>query len=88
VVLPLVANPYLTSLLVVIGIHTIITVGLCLLMGYAGQASLGHAAFYGIGAFTSGILSATYGVSPWLGVVAAVLVCGVLAYLTAGPFCA
>ena len=60
-------NPYYTSLLIVIGIHTIVTVGLCLLMGYAGQVSLGHAAFYGLGAFTSGILSATYGVSPWLG---------------------
>ena len=61
-VLPWLANSYHTSLLVVIGIHTIIAVGLCMLMGYAGQASLGHAAFYGLGAFTSGILSATYGV--------------------------
>ncbi|MHB1133129.1 MAG: branched-chain amino acid ABC transporter permease [Chloroflexota bacterium] len=84
-VLPWVTNPYVTSLLVVIGIHTIVTVGLCLLMGYAGQASLGHAAFYGLGAFTSGILSATFGVSPWLGLVAAAAGCGLLAYATGRP---
>ncbi|MCL5108451.1 MAG: branched-chain amino acid ABC transporter permease [Chloroflexi bacterium] len=85
VALPWLANPYQTSLLVVIGIHTIIAVGLCLLMGYAGQASLGQAAFYGLGAFTSGILSATYGVSPWLGLLAGAAGCGLLAYATGRP---
>ena len=84
-ILPLVGNPYHVSLLVIIGIHTIVAVGLCLLMGYAGQISLGHAAFYGLGAFTSGILSATYGVSPWLGLLAAAVLSGVLAYATGRP---
>nr|WP_290665302.1 branched-chain amino acid ABC transporter permease [Ardenticatena sp.] len=40
-----------------IGILTIVVVGLNLLMGYAGQVSLGQAAFYGIGAYTSAILT-------------------------------
>jgi branched-chain amino acid transport system permease protein len=84
-VLPWLVNPYHTSLLVVIGIHTIVAVGLCMLMGYAGQASLGHAAFYGLGAFTSGILSARYGVSPWLGLGIAAVGCGLLAYAVGGP---
>ena len=35
-------------------------------MGYAGQISLGHAAFYGIGAYTSAILTVKLSVSPWL----------------------
>jgi branched-chain amino acid transport system permease protein len=83
--LPWVGNAYHVSLLVVIGIHTIVAVGLCLLMGYAGQVSLGHAAFYGLGAFTSGILSASYGVSPWLGLVAAAVLCGALAFVTGAP---
>jgi branched-chain amino acid transport system permease protein len=43
----------------------LITVGLNLLMGYAGQISLGHAAFFGLGAYTSGILTTTYHFSPW-----------------------
>src|SRR6202000_3512112 len=35
--------------------------------GYAGQASLGHAAFYGIGAYTSTLLLINFGWNPWLG---------------------
>jgi branched-chain amino acid transport system permease protein len=38
-----------------------------LLGGYAGQVSLGHAAFYGIGAYTSTLLLMNFGVNPWLG---------------------
>jgi branched-chain amino acid transport system permease protein len=38
--------------------------------GYAGQLSLGHSAFYGIGAYTSAILAMRYGLSPWIGMLA------------------
>jgi branched-chain amino acid transport system permease protein len=38
-----------------------------ILGGYAGQVSLGHAAFYGIGAYTSATLVMKFGISPWLG---------------------
>jgi branched-chain amino acid transport system permease protein len=40
-----------------VGLFTIVLVGLNLLMGYAGQVSLGQAAFYGLGAFFSAILT-------------------------------
>lgn len=43
--------------LVYMGIYVLLALGLNLLMGYAGQISLGHAAFYGIGAYTSAILT-------------------------------
>lgn len=82
---PLAGNSYYSSLLIVVAIHTIVTVGLCLLMGYAGQVSLGHAAFYGLGAFLSGILSATYGVQPWLAMAVAAVVTAGIAYATAFP---
>jgi branched-chain amino acid transport system permease protein len=82
---PLFMNNYFTSVLIVIGIHTMLTVGLCLLMGYAGQVSLGHAAFYGIGAFLSGILSATYHVNPWLAMVLAAVATGSIAYVVSFP---
>ena len=45
--------------------------------GYAGQVSLGHVAFYGIGAYTSAILFSVYGVNPWF----AMIVGGVIAAL-------
>ncbi len=41
-----------------------------ILGGYARQISVGHVAFYGIGAYTSTLLAANYGVSPWLGMFA------------------
>jgi len=50
-------NPYYIGILIFLGINIIITTGLSLLMGYAGQISLGQAAFYGIGAYTTGILT-------------------------------
>ncbi|NQU43581.1 branched-chain amino acid ABC transporter permease [bacterium] len=54
--------------LIQIGIYALICIGLSLLLGYAGQISLGHAAFYALGAYTSAILTVRYGWSPWLAV--------------------
>jgi branched-chain amino acid transport system permease protein len=48
--------------------------------GFAGQLSLGHAAFFGIGAYTSTLLFINLGVSPWIGMLAG----GVLATVVAG----
>lgn len=84
--LPLVLrNDYYLSLFNFIGIHTILVVGLNLLMGYAGQISLGHAAFFGVGAYTSGILTATYGVNPWLALAVGLALAGLLAFLIGIP---
>jgi branched-chain amino acid transport system permease protein len=81
----LVSSEYYFTLLNFIGIHTLLVVGLNLLMGYAGQISLGHAAFFGLGAYASGILTATYGVNPWLALVAGLLLAGVAAFLIGVP---
>ena len=45
-----------TGIMVFVGIYCLITIGLSLLMGYAGQISLGQAAFYGIGAYTTALI--------------------------------
>jgi branched-chain amino acid transport system permease protein len=55
-------------------IFVIATMGLNLTVGYAGQKSLGHAAFFGIGAYTVAILMKA-GFSFWLGLPAAALIC-------------
>ena len=68
------------TLLIFIGLNTMVTVGLCLLMGYTGQVSLGQAAYYGIGAYFSAILSKTYGVDPWMAMLIAAIVTGSFAY--------
>jgi branched-chain amino acid transport system permease protein len=72
----LVENTYYLQILTFIGINTLLALGLNMLMGYAGQVSLGHAAFYGIGAYATAIISGTYGISPWLALPCAV-VCAV-----------
>jgi branched-chain amino acid transport system permease protein len=58
---------YYTGLLTLIGIYALVTIGLNVFMGYAGQVSLGQAAFVGIGAYTSAVLSVKLHVTPWLG---------------------
>jgi branched-chain amino acid transport system permease protein len=58
-------------------IFIIATMGLNLTIGYAGQKSLGHAAFFGIGAYTVAILMKA-GISFWLGLPAAALICFVV----------
>lgn len=84
--LPLVVrSPYLLSILIFIGLHAILTIGLALLMGYAGQISLGHAGFYGLGAYISAILTATYGFNPWLALGMAALLTGAFAFVVGGP---
>jgi branched-chain amino acid transport system permease protein len=57
-------SAYRCGILVFVGIYVILAVSLDLLMGYTGQISVGHAAFFAIGAYVSGILTARYGVSP------------------------
>ena len=53
--------------------------------GYAGQVSLGHAAFYGIGAYTTAILSGTFGISPWLALIAATGAAVLIAFVVGLP---
>ncbi|MGO9620212.1 MAG: branched-chain amino acid ABC transporter permease [Desulfobaccales bacterium] len=79
------ANEYYFTLLNFVGIHTLLVVGLNLLLGYAGQISLGHAAFFGLGAYTSGILTATCGVNPWLALLAGLVLSGSAAFLIGVP---
>ncbi len=59
---PLVFNSYILSLMIYIGIYGIAALGLNLLTGCTGQISLGHAAFFGLGAFASAFLNNKLGV--------------------------
>lgn len=83
--------------LIRIGILTIVVVGLNLLMGYAGQISLGQAAFYGLGAYVSAVMTtlstrhdALPEISrawwwPWLAMLVGMALTGVFAYLIGKP---
>lgn len=56
-----------------------------ILCGFAAQISLGHAAFFGLGAYTSTLLLNNFGISPWLGMIAAGAVAGVASLIIAVP---
>ncbi len=80
-----VTNEYYLNVLIIIGINSIIVIGLDLLMGYTGQISLGHAAFYGIGAYISGVLSAKWGVPPLIGLLLALVGVAIIAFTVGNP---
>jgi branched-chain amino acid transport system permease protein len=61
---------YLLHVFVICGIYSILTLSLNLVVGYTGLASLGHAAFFCIGAYISSLLALNLGLSPWIGLIA------------------
>lgn len=63
--IPLGVGPYPIIVMIDIGLYAMIAMGLILLLGFAGQISLGQAAFFGCGAYASGILTTQYNFSPW-----------------------
>ncbi len=62
-------DPYLTSILVRMGINMLAAAGLALVLGFTGQFSLGQAGFMALGAYTSGYLALNLGVPPILATV-------------------
>ena len=79
------ANPYRLGLGNLIGIHVLVVLGLNLFIGFAGQISLGHAAFFGMGAYGSAILTATYQAPPWPAMAVTALAVAVLALVIGIP---
>jgi len=76
---------YYLSLLVFVGINSLMTMGLSMLMGYAGQISLGHAAFFGIGAYSSGILTTKYFFHPVGAFMIGIFLSALIAFLVGKP---
>ena len=61
-VVPFITNAYILYIVNTIGIYAIAAIGLNLLIGYTGQISLGHGAFFGVGAYAAAILATKVGV--------------------------
>ncbi|NNM69303.1 MAG: ATP-binding cassette domain-containing protein [Gallionella sp.] len=79
------SNPYYIHLMVVIGIYAILLLGLDIVVGYVGEVSLGHAALFGIGSYTAGVLNFQLGVPFLLAVPASIVVTGLFGALLALP---
>ena len=66
-------------------IFSLVVVGLNLLMGFAGQVSLGHAGFFGIGAYAVAVGPASLGVPSWLALPAGAALAAILAFVVGRP---
>ena len=78
--LPFVVTPNYLSLASQIAITALFALSLDLILGYAGIVSLGHAAFFGVGAYAAGLLSKHYVGEPLTGLVAAAVAAGLAGY--------
>ncbi len=78
-VLPWIADNYLLSLATVFLFHAYTGQAWNLMMGFAGQLSLGHALYLGVGAYSAAALYFHFGIGPWAGICLALLLCVVLA---------
>ncbi|HKU87460.1 MAG TPA: branched-chain amino acid ABC transporter permease [Casimicrobiaceae bacterium] len=76
-----VRDDYYLHLCIVAGVFVIAVLGLDLIVGYVGQLSLAHAAFFALGAYTSGLLFVHAKWSMWLGLPAAAIGTGLIAFV-------
>lgn len=79
--LPLGLDDYRLHVLVICLNYAILAASWNLVAGYTGQVSFAHAAFAGVGAYTSGILAVHLGFNPWLGLVIGTAVAGLAGFL-------
>ncbi|WP_435921999.1 branched-chain amino acid ABC transporter permease [Paenibacillus sp. DYY-L-2] len=78
-------NDYLMHIVIMIGIFSILSMSLNVIIGYAGQFALGHAAFYGIGAYSAALLMIHFHVSFWIALPAAAVIAGFFGFLLGTP---
>jgi len=84
--LPLVLrSPTYLHILILLYLYAYLTTSWNLVGGFAGVLPLGHAAFVGIGAYTSTVLSLQYGISPWAGMLVGALLSAVVGVIIGLP---
>ncbi|NWG25482.1 MAG: branched-chain amino acid ABC transporter permease [Pseudorhodoplanes sp.] len=69
---PYIVNSYLLAILIIILYYAYVGQAWNIMMGFAGQLSLGHALYVGLGAYTAAALFVKFGLSPWIGMLAAI----------------
>lgn len=78
-------NPYTLGLTNLIAINVIVVLGLNLFVGYAGQISLGHAAFFGLGAYGSAIATVDFSIPAWPAMALVAILVGLISLIIAVP---
>ena len=78
---PLVLPAFHVTLMNYIGLYALVALGLVLLTGVGGLTSFGQAAFVGLGAYTTAVLTTQFGASPWLGLIAGIIITLAVAFI-------
>lgn len=78
-------STYYLRVAALVFIFSLAVLGLNLLMGFAGQVSLGHAGFFGIGAYAVAVAPTHFGMPSWLALIAGVALAGLLAFVIGRP---
>lgn len=86
VTLPFIADPYYLNLFILIFLYAALAGSWNLIGGYGGQMSLGHAVYFGVGAYIPTILAIRFGLTPWLGMIAGIG-CSWLISIVIGAIC-
>jgi branched-chain amino acid transport system permease protein len=76
---------FLLHLMIMIFMHAVISQSWNIIGGFSGQISLGHGAFFGIGAYASSFFYVEFGLTPWIGIIIGILICAVIAILVGIP---
>ncbi|WP_024706901.1 branched-chain amino acid ABC transporter permease, partial [Martelella sp. AD-3] len=79
------SNPYSLSIVILVLLYAYLAYAWNLIGGIGGQLSLGHAAWFGIGAYSSTVLFIDFGLTPWIGMLAGAVIAGALAALIGLP---
>ncbi|HWQ78318.1 MAG TPA: branched-chain amino acid ABC transporter permease [Anaerovoracaceae bacterium] len=78
-------NPYLLHIFILIFLYAASAGAWNIIGGYGGQVSLGHVAFFGIGAYTTALLYNYFGITPWLGMLVGAVIAAVVSGLISYP---
>jgi branched-chain amino acid transport system permease protein len=81
----LITDPFFLRVLTVVAMYATLGVAWNILGGYAGQVSIGHSIFFGIGAYTSTLLFVRLGLNPWLGLLGGMAAAAAIAVLLGFP---
>jgi len=86
ILLPLIGpSKFLLHLMIMIFMHAVISQSWNIIGGFSGQISLGHGAFFGIGAYVSSFLYVEFGLTPWIGIIFGIIICAIIAILIGIP---